>query len=927
MLDSIIAGLVSRSIASTASRAAHSQWVRTIKRSVLRPSTLDASVFEADELAQKRADKIRLFLDSDACFAIVRTYALGSSRTETVTTIEFENSIRETFCESLYSYTGLAEVEISAIAVYLWEHISGAINLTMESLLKEELLEARDLVLLARVAQQPQLGQSPLQSQAEGLHQVLDNARRFASARDLVQQTRTAARRAYRNLEMPHARDRMQSSADALYVKRSLELIDPSSSFAPSRRELFIAPSTVTVPEARFAEPRSVIVGDPGVGKTTLTRRMVARIAQDGLGDSNPGPVVLELKNWPHSGANIVNLIVDQLSRKYQLHASPEQVIDALRLGMLCVIFDAVDEAPDSASRRAASEAIEIFALLYPLAPIVVTSRIIGYHTYALDSTLFSLYRLPEFAENQIESYVRSWFTVSDRSDMGSVEETANRFLNESSHVPELRSNPLLLSLICMSFSTLNYIPKNRPEIYRECSELLFSRWDRVRSVSSKVDHGRKATGLLREIARAMFRSSRRVMTERELNTIVRGYISRVFTDDEVEIQEISEAFLDHCAGRAWILSSVGVSERGDRLFTFTHKTFLEFYVACSIVGENPDPRSLAAAISRLLESSGNEVVAQLAIDECGQNDATRPDLVMRYLLFDSETLELRSPSTSLLSFVIRSLQYLNPAPDLVRAIVRTSLRALGEKGPTWLGKCSTVATHFPREFDQELAKAVQPDSASFLPISARTHLQKGAMEYQAALVQDEDISDAVVRLSQTAPAVLCNRVLNGEIGAGTFVRQLGAGSLIGFRSFDQIVEGPLHQALAEFGHSRFPANGMLGMLRAIESSPECLANTSDFLISALVDAILSIDRHELGVQFGVGKRSDKQIAPGMSLLLAFCIEYCRRVDDGSRGIELWNLLAPDQAVRDIESWSFDLGRNQNLKLNGLWSSFLASTD
>ena len=86
--------------------------------------------------------------------------------------------------------------------------------------------------------------------------------------------------------------------------------------------------------------------------------------------------------------------IEDTLERFYQC-PSPPGLVDLLLLtGRAMVVFDGLDELLDTSRRADISARVERFCAEYPLAPVLVTSRVVGYDQARLDDGQFRCYRL-----------------------------------------------------------------------------------------------------------------------------------------------------------------------------------------------------------------------------------------------------------------------------------------------------------------------------------------------------------------------------------------------------------------------------------------------------------------------------------------------------------------------------------------------------
>jgi hypothetical protein len=96
-------------------------------------------------------------------------------------------------------------------------------------------------------------------------------------------------------------------------------------------------------------------------------------------------------------------------------------------------------------------------------------------------------YRLGGFRDADVADYARKWFALEE----GAHADEADAFLTDSESVPDLRTNPLLLSLMCILYRGEGSLPRNRAEVYEHCSKLLFKRWDAHRHIHQELRAGR----------------------------------------------------------------------------------------------------------------------------------------------------------------------------------------------------------------------------------------------------------------------------------------------------------------------------------------------------------------------------------------------------------------------------------------------------
>ena len=121
---------------------------------------------------------------------------------------------------------------------------------------------------------------------------------------------------------------------------------------------------------------------------------------------------------------------------------------------------------------------------------------------------------------------------------------------------------------------------------------------------------------LLERIAYWMYTESLNeigVVEEDLLNRVVEELLDLQFENLD-EAQTLGESWINHCRDRAWLFSDVGKSDLHSRRFAFTHRTFLEYFTAGHIVQNNPDTKSLEAALSSWVLERRGDLVAQLAL-------------------------------------------------------------------------------------------------------------------------------------------------------------------------------------------------------------------------------------------------------------------------------------------------------------------------
>jgi hypothetical protein len=341
----------------------------------------------------------------------------------------------------------------------------------------------------------------------------------------------------------------------------------------------------------------------------------------------------------------------------------------------LLVVFDGLDELLDTSARKVIRDDVESFCHLYPDVPVLVTSREVGYEQAPLDPERFDVFRVGAFEPDQVREYSTKWFALQTELNPEEQREWAASFLRDSEIVPDLRSNPLMLALMCNLYRGDRYIPRNRPDVYEKCATLLFEKWDRSRNIRVPMPFEVHVLPAIRHLAYWIYSSEalQDGVTERDLVSAATDYLHERRFEDPQDAEQAARQFVEHCRGRLWVFSNVGRTSDDQELYRFTHRTFLEYFTAAWLVSDNHDPADLAEVLLPRIRAREWDVVAQLACQIQAKQTIVAADEFLSHILaaVSEATPEQRF---SLISFAARALAFLVPKPATVRGVVTACL-------------------------------------------------------------------------------------------------------------------------------------------------------------------------------------------------------------------------------------------------------------
>ncbi|MGK7941868.1 MAG: NACHT domain-containing NTPase [Crocosphaera sp.] len=183
--------------------------------------------------------------------------------------------------------------------------------------------------------------------------------------------------------------------------------------FSPNYYSSQMGSQDLSITEFYAVLHRTVLLGDPGGGKSTFSQKLCYDLATQYesrlLADRQVTPFLVILRDYAsqkqQDPCSIVEFINDNIKANYQVTSFPSDAVEYLLLnGRAVVIFDGLDELTNTSDRQKIRDDVESFANLYRSVPILVTSREVAYKEAPLYEERFNTFSLGSFDQSQVNS-------------------------------------------------------------------------------------------------------------------------------------------------------------------------------------------------------------------------------------------------------------------------------------------------------------------------------------------------------------------------------------------------------------------------------------------------------------------------------------------------------------------------------------------
>lgn len=312
---------------------------------------------------------------------------------------------------------------------------------------------------------------------------------------------------------------------------------------------------------------RTIISGYAGNGKTIFLKKIYKELIDNQV---NFYPIFVELRNISSDTQTLLDYIYESI-KTYSDSFTQEQFTYGLEKGLFYFLIDGLDEVSDSQQSNIQEEIIKL-TLKYPDCPFVVTSRPNEFTTW---ENFYVAHLLP-FDYRQCQSFIKKIDYVKERKTEFLEFLTEYKFAKHK----EFLSNPLLASMMLLTFDEYGDIPAKRHIFYEKCFQVLIKEHDAskgrfLRPLKSKLSH-ENLEKVFMYFCAITYQKKKYRFSLQEIDKYI-DLASQTLSSDKIcKSNDIRYDFVH----------SVSLLLQDGSFFEFIHRSFQEYFFAKFIVND-----------------------------------------------------------------------------------------------------------------------------------------------------------------------------------------------------------------------------------------------------------------------------------------------------------------------------------------------------
>jgi formylglycine-generating enzyme required for sulfatase activity len=416
---------------------------------------------------------------------------------------------------------------------------------------------------------------------------------------------------------------------DKLYTPLTTVIAAAERKEGPGERE--------AVPLQKALEnPRVVLVGDPGAGKSTFLRRIAfaacetllgrnAFAAEEMLPKPCPFPILIRAASLTehirkckaaasadcpaeaHSPAWLIHYL-DSASRENNWGLDADFFREKLA-GPCLLMLDGLDEVPDRIQRKAMARLAERTARAHATARVVVTSRPPAYGGETVIPEFVTV-QIGPLEDKAVDTFVQNWCRALHGGGDKAATHQAELLdaIRSRPEIQEMAVNPVMLTALASLHWNRTRLPDQRSELYESVLDWLAKAHEEKRTMSAA-----QCLALMQHLAYTMHADPKGKQVEVTRFDAAETLAPRFRDVAEGERHAAADRFLEEEEIDSGILVSRGNTLR------YWHLTFQEHLAARALASRDTDRRRLLFDEGKLYLPEWRETVLLLAGILCKQ--------------------------------------------------------------------------------------------------------------------------------------------------------------------------------------------------------------------------------------------------------------------------------------------------------------------
>jgi hypothetical protein len=363
----------------------------------------------------------------------------------------------------------------------------------------------------------------------------------------------------------------------------------------------------IDIPELK----RIVLLGEPGSGKTTISRFLCLNYKAIEQNVQDTGhvhmlrgiPLLVTIREFISEKGQTPELTIPQfLSKRIS-----SIVWRPVPLGFVefwlskegsLTILDGLDEVIRPDERKIMRDIADTIIRRFPEGNFLLTSRIVGYEEAPFSPEVFLHLRLQKLEDSQIQTFIERWYEEreSDPNARKLLVDSLQEAVKDE-HVKELAQNALLLSMMAIVHGAEADLPKQRARLYARCAEaFLVSRNKMKDLLSYNPEEIKKCHEFLGYWMHTRAENAPAGTSEVPVQELKQALVKEILTWHEESSEHMEkkvDKFIDASRERVGL-----IVERSPGIFAFGHRSFEEYFAAKYISQNTCGTQEIWATIS-----------------------------------------------------------------------------------------------------------------------------------------------------------------------------------------------------------------------------------------------------------------------------------------------------------------------------------------